>query len=243
MRLVHTPACRLALAALLSAASPAMAQNVDTGTPPTVPNWPIFPFGRASAVSFASLGQSFIAPGTGAVSLDAFQFWLRDNAITGSTPYYAYIFDWTQATPTSGTTGSAYLFRSAAQNFTGAPVPTPFSFLTGGVNLVGGQSYLAVLSTTEFPNAPVSLRPGAVVSTHWPNDGYTGGESYVRHGPAGLGTIANARWTWAGGTGDDLAFRARFSPSDPTTPIPEPATVALVGLGLVVVGAAARRRA
>jgi hypothetical protein len=224
-------------AASLGAASPAAAQDVDTGTPPTVPNWPIFPFGRATAVSWATLGQSFIVP-VGETRLDAFTFWLRDNAVTGSTPYHAYVFDWDPATRR---TGASYLYRSAAQDFTGAPTPTPVSFSTGGLDLVAGQSYIAVLSSVEFPNAPSGLRPGAVVSTNWPNDGYAGGMSYTRPGPAGLGTLTQNPWFALGGTGDDLAFRADFSAAQ-LSPVPEPTTVTLLGVGALGVALVARRR-
>jgi hypothetical protein len=229
----------LRLAALLCAAAPAAAQPlIDTGPPPTVANWPIFPFGRASDVSWASLGQSFtVAPG-GPTRLDAFEFWLRDNTLTGSTPFYAYIYAWDPATRR---TGASYLFRSGAQDFTGASTPTALSFTTGGLDLVGGDSYIAVLSAAELPAAPVGLRPGAVVSTDWPNDGYAGGASYVRNGPAGLATLTGNAWNLAGGVGFDLAFRASFSAA-PAAVVPEPATVTLVGLGVLGVGAVTRRR-
>ena len=184
MRIAPRPSCGLTLAALLSVAAPAMAQVVDTGTPPIGPNPPIFTFGRGAS-SFASIGQSFTVP-VGSTQLDAFTFWLRDNAITGNTPYYAYIFDWDPATRR---TGSSYLFRSAAQNYTGVSGPTAYSFATGGLDVVGGDTYLAALSTVEFPNAPIGFRPGVTVSSNWPNDVYTGGASYVRTGPAGLANI------------------------------------------------------
>src|SRR4051794_36579714 len=106
MRITARPSCLLALAALLTTTTRASAQIIDTGTPPVGVNPPIFPFGRATAVSWATLGQSFLVPLGGPTRLDAFTFWLRDNAGTNATPYYAYIFDWN---PTTRRTGSSYL--------------------------------------------------------------------------------------------------------------------------------------
>lgn len=234
-RILHVSSALL----VLLAAVPARAQLIDTGTPPTVPNWPIFTFGRGSEVSYASLGQSFTVPAAGPTQLDAFQFWLRDNLLTGTTPYYAYVFGWDPATRQ---TGGSYLFRSSAQEYTGAATPTPFSFVTGGLNLTAGQTYIAVLSSVEFPGAPTGLRPGITQTTSWPNDTYAGGSSYVRFGPAGLSTLTGGAWSLAGGTGTDLAFRATLSAAATPAVIPEPATTALLATGLVGLVALARRR-
>jgi hypothetical protein len=236
MTIAARPSCLLGLAALLTAAHPAAAQLIDTGTPPVGPNPPIFPFGRATAVSWATLGQSFLVPLGGPTRLDAFTFWFRDNAITGDTPYYAYIFDWN---PTTRRTGATYLFRSAAQDYTGVPGPTAVSFTTGGLDLVGGQSYIAVLSPVEFPGAPVGLRPGVIEANHAGGD-YTGGMSYTRPGTSGLGTLTTLQWGLLGGTGVDLAFRASLS-SAPVAAVPEPGSASLVALGGLALATAARR--
>jgi hypothetical protein len=238
MRITARPSCLLALTALLGAAAPAAAQIIDTGTPPVGTNPPIFPFGRATAVSWASLGQSFLVPVGGPTRLDAFTFWLRDNGIAGDTPYHAYLFDWN---PTTRRTGSGYLFRSAAQNYSGVSGPTAVGFATGGVDLVGGQHYLAVLSTVEMPGATIGLRPGAIVSSNWPTDVYTDGMSYTRPGPAGLATLTDNAWALLGGTGVDLAFRAELSAA-PTAVVPEPASVVLVATGVLGLALIARRR-
>jgi hypothetical protein len=240
---------RTAVTVVVLAALPLPAQVIDTGTPPTVPNWPIFPFGRASEVSWASFGQSFVVAAAGPTRLDAFTFWLRDNdvSIGGSTPYHAYIFAWDPATRR---TGDTYLFRSALQTYTSAPTPTAFNFVTGGVNLTAGQNYLAVLSSVEVADAPLGLRPGMVVSTAWPNDGYAAGTTFTRPGPAGLATLTGSAWAFAGGVtnGQDFAFRATFSTADgpvppmPPTTVPEPSTIALMAGGMLGVAMLARRR-
>jgi hypothetical protein len=237
MTIAARPSCLLGLATLLTVVRPATAQLIDTGTPPVGANPPIFPFGRATSVSWATLGQSFLVPVGGPTRLDDFTFWLRDNGITGSTPYHAYIFDWN---PTTRRTGSSYLFRSAAQDYTGEPGPTAVSFTTGGLDLVGGQSYIAVLSSVEFAGAPVGLRPGAIEANNSGGD-YTGGMSYTRPGPSGLATLTTNQWAFLGGTGVDLAFRANFSAA-PAAVVPEPGSATLVALGVVGLAVTARRR-
>ena len=138
----------LGLATLLCATMPAAAQ-INTGTPPTVPNWPIFTTGRvAGAANFVSLGQSFtVAPGM-PTSLTGFQFWVRDDPGFGGGSFHAYVFPWDPGT--RRITGD-YLFRSALQPGLDASVPTAWSFSTGGVELASGQTFLAVPKASDIP--------------------------------------------------------------------------------------------
>lgn len=235
-----------ALTLLLLGGLPAGAQQINTGTPPPSGAWPIFTFGRPlSGTQYSSLGQSFtVAPGP--TQLSSFQFWVNQAAGFETLPFYAYLFPWDD--PSRSITGS-YLYRSAPQTGFATVGVHPLAFSTGGLNLAAGATYLAVLSSAEFPAAPPGHFGGIFESTGGVASTYAGGAAYARISLAsgGLGGLSAGPWAFPGGTttGLDLAFTATFTaPPPPPSTVPEPTTIALVGGGLLaLVGARRHRRA
>jgi hypothetical protein len=141
------------------------------------------------------------------------------------------------------------------------------TFNTGGVSLAPGQTYLAFLSSANDLTAPNgtdqyyinTFQLAYTQSTRYdPYYGYsynvnTGGDYtdgsavYMYHYNAASGmtgaTLAdpNATYVYAYGNGDwsyDAAFTAQFG----TTDMPEPASLAMLGLGLAGVARTLRRR-
>ena len=235
---------RTAAVLLLVAGGPLAAQNIDTGAPPPNAAWPKTPFGRpAGGTQFGSVGQSFTVEAGAATRLTDFQFWISNVDGFGAAQYHAYVFPWDAAT--RRITGD-FLFRSALQTGTDSPGPVPLSFATGGLDLVGGQRYIAVLSTAELAATPAGTFGGLFESTAGANaDPYPGGAAYtlVSLYSAGLPGVVGGTWTVAGGntSGHDFAFRAAFTTAA-VTPIPEPSTVVLLGTGVLGVALAVRRR-
>jgi hypothetical protein len=234
----------LGLVTMLATAGAVGAQEINTGPPNPALNLSPTAFGRAAENSFLTMGQSFIVPAGTFTQLTSFDFWLRGATTPpGSVPYRAYIFGWDAGTRR---VSAAPLFRSDAQSFAGAEANTPVSFSTGGLNLVAGQSYIAVLSAVEFSTAPIGTRGGPVYTTSWPASSYAGGSAFEAFSPnTGLAGLAGVTWRTVGANEGnwDVAFVARFtSTQQPPTVVPEPGTVILLAGGLLGLGAVARRR-
>ena len=240
----HRPDGRLLGAAMmLAVASTADAQQINTGAPP-LSNAAASPLGRSGPTQYASAAQTFTVTAALPPVLDAFQFWVGEQAGFWMLSYRAYIYAWDDAARRP--IGSA-LFRSAPQTGTivVAP-PVAQTFTTDGLMLAPGQMYAAILSSVEFPLPDVRTIGGVSNASGFPADGYAGGAAYVRFSTAsdGVAGLANGAWSTAGGvtTGADYAFTATFRAAQPPTVVPEPTTVALLGTGLLGLAVAVRRR-
>lgn len=171
-------------------------------------------------------GEVFTVANDGNTRLDSFSFFLTGNVAS----MYGGVASWT------GTGAGAALFTSG-QLATAFGTPTEVTFETGGLNLVSGQQYVYYVSAAGAPSGLTtdqsSYSQAGVASIFdgmaWDN---ASGGSPNHEGWDGC--RANCGFGNFAGT---LAFSA------PSSNVPEPASVALLGLGAVGLVRARRRRA
>lgn len=189
-------------------------------------------FGAPGAV----FGQTFRTPDAVNTRLTSFTFFLLPDlgqpfigipappAAVGTLRAAVYQFDGT------GTVG-APLFQSSAINIpTAVSVGTPVPVLTGGTSLMSGQQYVALFET--LPGSTGGVAFSATVATV--NPVYTNGQIIIGTGGAS-GTFDTSLTTV------DLRAELQFVPGVAAV-VPEPATVALLATGVLIVGGVARHR-
>ena len=161
--------------------------------------------------------QTFTAP-VGAAKLSSFTFWLGSNRFPASQTFKASIFH-------SSIGVGVASFVSALTNIPGGTSASPFAF-TPNISVVVGDQYSAVL---DFGSSPAFAQS----FVNFQNlDTYAGGSGYVNGtGPGGWNDF-----------GRDMSFRAEFKAAADPGVVPEPATLGLVGLGMVGLAGFARRR-
>lgn len=178
-----------------------------------------------------TFGQTFTTPTDN--RLNSFSFFVAGRPSTLNFRAYVVAFDvdflgrWRPTTRTPVFTSGLLSVTTNGEDLSRIDV------LTGGLSLVAGQRYGAFLSTLDVVNSSttdVNFSKGP--------DQYDGGE-FVSF--SGTTTEWNSTF-WTGLRGDDLQFVLSFSPGGPTNVVPEPSTYALLGTGLLVMGAVGRRR-
>jgi hypothetical protein len=208
---------------LLATANPAAAATIDTtgsdqGT--------ISSFGIPDTATY---GQTFTVTGA-ETYLEDFSLFLR-NRTSGSTSLdlKGYIGTWT------GTRLGTLLFSGASQTMNAAGTQQQFLFDTE-LQLAAGQQYVAFLSVSELDGQSQSQfgmpRSG---------DAIPGSFVFINNGADETKwTSADWQTTFAGA--NDVFFTATFV-STPSAAVPEPASVALIGLGFAAIAFAHRRSA
>jgi len=224
--------CRVAYAVVALAASAQAQQinNLPQGTTSFV-----FPMGASGgAGSGYDKGQSFTVP-VGYNSLDQFSLWFGGSAGTNGADltFRMYI-----ASINASNVVGPMLFQSAVQSGVVGPTMTQYVINTGGVAVTAGAKYLAFADVSEYMAATGGTR--AFMGSDYTAVPYSGGETCDHAGITGdLSSATGTAWNCGK---SDIGFTATFSNVAAPVTTPEPASLALLGTGLVVIGATVRRK-
>lgn len=223
--------CRVAYAVVALTAS-AQAQQINI--PPRSLSAFVVGMGSAGGGSGFDMGQTFTVP-TGFNRLDQFSLWFGDvGANGGALTFRTYISEFN----TSNMSAGAILFQSAVLAGTATNLMTQYVENTGGIVVVAGTKYLAFADASNFISAGGgrAFMGSEYVDFATP---YAGGELC---GVGTNGTLASVQGkTWGCGKGD-IGITATFSNVEGPVVTPEPASLALLGTGLMGVSAAVRRK-
>lgn len=180
----------------------------------------------------ATYGQMFTVAGPD-TQLDSFSFRFDDRlspTAPGTVDFAAYVFAWDGVKVVGPQLYASAQVSSTNNGGTGGF--ELFTFNTGGLNLTAAQQYVAFVSTLFFFD-------GVISASFWQfsiGDAYSGGRFVLNPNNSDFGQLTSTAWTDVGV--GDLWFRANFS-----APVPEPGTLALIGLGLAGIGYQRRKRA
>jgi len=210
-----------------------LAATVIDTTPTWNPAVGVGPFGDNGIETY---GQTFIAPAES--RLDQITLFLDDELRSGTVTNPAYLdFKVYVAAWNVQRASGPLLFQSAKLTTTdnhGAGGKERFDIATGGLNLVTGGSYVFFFSDSGLFDGNASTGAAGFLGEFAP-DVYTGGEFVCLDNQQDT-----SRWTIAPWQnpfpGKDLAFTLSFSP------VPEPATGALLMLSLGACALFRRRR-
>lgn len=211
----------VALAFLPISASHALTIIDNTG----IDGGGISPFGSQNTATY---GQTFTVGADN--HLDSFSMFLRGRAGgNGTLDLRGYVGAW------DGSKVSAILFSSATQTMNADGALQEFMFAPN-INLMSGARYVAFLSVSELAAQSESLflmpYGGFGVNT------FSGGEFVYYNNGTNFAALSSTGWDCADSCGfGDVWLKASLST------VPEPATLALVGLGLVGLSLGRRKKA
>lgn len=186
------------------------------------------------------MGQSVTTP-LGVNSLDSFTFWLNAHHSTRlynpAVTFRAYVMAWNaEAEHTVG----PVLYESGP--FAGPSSSMQrYDFLTGGVSVNPGSTYLVFLSLLGGPTMTSSTQYGVLMGYGY--DEYAAGRWYATNNGPDANALNQSGWTHDTALNCqacDAAFRVEYSNVAIVTP--EPSTLSMAFAGLLSVVVLARRR-
>jgi hypothetical protein len=221
------------IALTLMASLPSLASAAAVITNPLVSTglaWNPLGEGDATTLATTTYGQTFKAPDPTNTRLDSFSFWIE--GISGTSHLKAYIAEWSGI----GIVGGPLFSGSEFSGPYSTSVFTEIVTNTGGINLDPTKTYVAYFSAAGLFDGQLD---SVYMGTNNFTDSYANG-SFVYDNSVGAAPGAS----WAGCVSSDNCADAafRFVFDQPTTGIPEPATLALTAAALTALALTRRRR-
>lgn len=136
-----------------------------------------------------------------------------------------------------GSKVNSILYTSTTRTIAATDTNVEFAFDTGALVLSPGAQYLLFLSAS-------GLGPQAPLSFIMPHTGptYAGGQFMYVNSGMDLSRVFADEWNPLGVYDTDIAFKALLSQANHANPVPEPASLALLGLGLMGLAGWRRKR-
>jgi hypothetical protein len=184
----------------------------------------------------STYGQTILAPATD-TQLDSFSFEVK---LPSTANFKGYVYAW----DTDKMIGSS-LFESAVVHTSQDQAFEKITFNTGGINLSPGASYVLFCNINGLSESGY-LSGSGYGYFGVTGDLYSGGNFVFANNGNDFNLLfqpstINGSWNSTVLSYDDLAFDATFSSGGTSPTVPEPATMLLLGLGLVGVAGIRRK--